>query len=120
HDALPICFKIHSEEKFKFINNGVFGYIAYDAVRYFEDITISKKENHIDIPDIYYAVFQNIIVINHFKNEAYIFAHCFNAENNIDDLLQLITSKNFAAFNFSTQGKTTSNQIGRASCRERM
>lgn len=102
-------FKIHSEEKFKFINNGVFGYIAYDAVRYFEDITISKKENHIDIPDIYYAVYQNIIVINHFKNEAYIFAHCFNAENNIDDLLQLITSKNFAAFNFSTQGKTTSN-----------
>ena len=53
-------FKIHSDQEFKFINNGIFGYIAYDAVRYFEDIKISKKENHLDIPVIYYAVYQNI------------------------------------------------------------
>jgi anthranilate synthase component 1 len=102
-------FKVQSENDFKFINNGIFGYIAYDAVRYFEDIEISKKDNHLNIPDIYYAVYQNIIAINHFKNEAYVFAHCFNAENNIDDILQLIKSKNFSAFNFSTQGETTSN-----------
>ncbi len=102
-------FKIQSEEEFKFINNGIFGYIAYDAVRYFEDVTISKKPGHQDIPDIYYAVYQNIIAINHFKNEAYVFAHCFDTENNIDDILQLITSKNYAAFSFSTNGDTTSN-----------
>ncbi|MCX7548204.1 anthranilate synthase component I family protein [Xanthomarina sp. F1114] len=102
-------FKIQSDKNFKFINNGIFGYIAYDAVRYFEDISISKKENNLRIPDIYYTVYQNIIAIDHFKNEAYIFAHCFNAENNIDTLLQLIKSKNFAAFSFSAQGKTKSN-----------
>src|SRR5690554_65205 len=102
-------FKVQTEENFKFINNGIFGYLAYDAVRYFEDIEITKKEGHLCIPDIYYAVYQNIIAIDHFKNEAYIFAHCFNAKNNIDDILQLIKSKNFAAFAFSTQGETTSN-----------
>ncbi|GGG55027.1 anthranilate synthase component I family protein [Bizionia arctica] len=102
-------FKVQADDQFKFINNGIFGYIAYDAVRYFEDIEISKKEDHLNIPDIYYAVYQNIIAINHFKNEAYVFAHCFNAENNIDEILQLIKSKNFTAFNFSTQGETTSN-----------
>lgn len=102
-------FKTQSEETFKFINNGIFGYIAYDAVRYFEDIHITKKEGHHDIPDIYYAVYQNIIAINHFKNEAYIFAHCFDAENNIDNIFQLITSKNYAAFNFSSCGDTISN-----------
>lgn len=102
-------FKTQSEEVFKFINNGIFGYIAYDAVRYFEDINISKKEGYQDIPDIYYAVYQNIIAINHFKNEAYIFAHCFDAENNIDDIFQLITSKNYAAFSFKTCGDTISN-----------
>tara|TARA_R110002012_G_scaffold17930_5_gene66692 strand:+ start:4670 stop:6073 length:1404 start_codon:yes stop_codon:yes gene_type:complete len=107
-------FKIHSDTDFKFINNGVFGYMAYDAVRYFEDIKISKKEGHQDIPDIYYAVYQNIIAINHHKNEAYIFAHCFNTETNIDEILQLITSKNFAAFNFSTTGETTSNLTDKA------
>src|SRR5690606_37125843 len=51
---------------FKFINNGHFGYIAYDAVQYFEDITISKKEDSLEIPDIYYAIYQDIIAINHF------------------------------------------------------
>ncbi|TYB75733.1 anthranilate synthase component I family protein [Bizionia myxarmorum] len=102
-------FKIHADTDFKFINNGIFGYMAYDAVRYFEDISIAKKEGHQDIPDIYYAVYQNIIAINHHKNEAYIFAHCFNTENNIDEILQLITSKNFAAFKFTTSGESTSN-----------
>jgi len=63
-------FKVQTEENFKFINNGIFGYLAYDAVRYFEDIEITKKEGHLCIPDIYYAVYQNIIAINHFKNEA--------------------------------------------------
>ena len=58
-------FKVNSKADFKFINNGVFGYTAYDAVRYFEDIEISKKPNSLDIPDIYYAVYQNIIAINH-------------------------------------------------------
>ena len=102
-------FKIHSEEHFKFINNGIFGYMAYDAVRYFEDIEISKKEGHQNIPDIFYAVYQNIIAINHHKNEAYIFAHCFNNESNIETIYQLITSKNFAAFNFHIDGETISN-----------
>ena len=102
-------FKIHSDDTFKFINNGIFGYIAYDAIRYFEDVEISKKDGHQDIPDIYYAVYKNIIAINHFKNEAYVFAHCFDSENNIDEILQLIKSKNFAAFNFATDGETSSN-----------
>ena len=102
-------FKTQSSKEFKFINNGIFGFTTYDAVRYFEDISISKKPNNLEIPDIYYAVYQNIIAINHFKNEAYVFAHCFNAENNINEILQLIKAKNFTAFNFSTNGKTTSN-----------
>ncbi|MCK8480173.1 anthranilate synthase component I family protein [Psychroserpens algicola] len=102
-------FKVNSDEDFKFINNGIFGYTAYDAVKYFEDIEISEKPNSLDIPDIYYAVYQNIIAINHFKNEAYIFAHCFEAENNIDEVLQLISSKNFASYTFKTDSDISSN-----------
>ena len=37
---------------FKFINNGLFGYISYDAVRYFEKIEIAKKQNNLEIPEI--------------------------------------------------------------------
>jgi len=98
-----------SKSDFKFINNGLFGYISYDAVRYFENIDITKKEGALDIPDIHYAVYQNIIAINHFNNEAYIFAHCYNSESNITEIESLLNVKNFASYSFSTLGDTTSN-----------
>ena len=101
-------FKADSQE-FKFIHNGLFGYINYDAVRYFEDVKISKKEQDLDIPDIYYAVYQNIIAINHFKNEAYIFAHCYENEENLEDIAQLIANKNYASFSFEATSEETSN-----------
>ncbi|MFK5971868.1 MAG: anthranilate synthase component I family protein [Flavobacteriaceae bacterium] len=94
---------------FKFINNGLFGYMAYDAVRYYEDISISKKSDSYKIPDIYYAVYQNIIAINHFNNEAYIFAHCFESEANIAEIEQILSIRDFASYNFSMEGGATSN-----------
>lgn len=103
-------FDAKSDENFKFINNGIFGYTAYDAVRYFEDINISKKDDSVIIPDVYYAVYKNIIAINHFKNEAYIFAHCYHdTENNIDDIDKLINVQNFASYNFNSKGDIKSN-----------
>ncbi|TGV01248.1 anthranilate synthase component I family protein [Flavivirga rizhaonensis] len=101
-------FDVNSDTEFKFINNGIFGYIAYDAVRYFEDVDISKKDNSIHIPDVYYAVYQNIIAINHHKNEAYIFAHCHDTESNIDEIDHLIKVKNFASYDFHSKGNITS------------
>ncbi len=99
------------EEKsnFKFINNGLFGYISYDAVRYFEKTTVSQKQNSKKIPDLYYAVYQNIIAINHFKNEAYIFCHSIDSKDNIAEIEQLLLSKNFASYTFSKQGASSSN-----------
>jgi anthranilate synthase component 1 len=101
-------FAVESNE-FKFINNGLFGYMAYDAVRYYEDVSISKKDNSLTIPDIFYAVYQNIIAINHFKNEAYIFAHCYEDEENTTEIEQLLSVRNFASYNFSMEGETLSN-----------
>ncbi|MEA1786817.1 anthranilate synthase component I family protein [Arenibacter sp. GZD96] len=94
---------------FKFIDNGLFGYIAYDAVRYFEDIRIAKKAGALAIPDIYYAVYQNIIAINHFKNEAYIFANCFETESNIPEIEHILNVRNFASYNFNKEGDAVSN-----------
>jgi len=102
-------FEVKKDAKFKFINNGIFGYTAYDAVRYFEDIKITKKKDNLHIPDIFYAVYQNIIAINHFKNEAYIFAHCFDNNSNIEEIHHLIKSTNFPTYNFTTDGEISSN-----------
>lgn len=94
---------------FKFITNGLFGFTGYDAVRYFEKVAIEKKASDLQIPDLYYAVYQNIIVINHFKNEAYIFCHSIDNQNNIAEIEQLIQSKNFTSYSFSKQGDSVSN-----------
>ncbi|CAM3693920.1 trpE protein [Flavobacterium saliperosum S13] len=102
--------KFESENHdFKFINNGLFGFISYDAVRYFEKVSIEKRPSDLTIPDIFYAVYQNIIAINHFKNEAYIFCHRTDNQNNISEIEQLIQSKNFASYSFSKEGNSVSN-----------
>ncbi len=101
-------FKTDSSD-FKFINNGLFGYIAYDSVRYFEKVNVKRKEKDLEIPDIYYAVYQNIIAINHFKNEAYIFDHSYNSQEKLDEIEQLLKAKNFASYNFKRSVSPVSN-----------
>lgn len=108
-DAFTKQFDTQKDTSFKFINNGMFGFTAYDAVKYFEDIQISKKDNSIDIPEMYYAIYQNIIAINHFKNEAYIFAHCYNTESNIDAIDHLIKVQSFSSYDFESKGAISSN-----------
>lgn len=93
-------FKTEKQD-FSFINNGLFGYIGYDAVRYFESIDLKKMDDELNIPDIYYAVYQNIIAINHFNNEAFLFSHSFEKEDNLEQISQIITSSNFSMFNYS-------------------
>lgn len=49
---------------------GLFGYTAFDAVRYFENIPVMEvhhEEN--DAPDMLYILYKYILVFNHFKNE---------------------------------------------------
>ena len=101
-------FKSESND-FKFINNGLFGYISYDAIQYFDTITIDKKASNVQIPDLYYAVYQNIIAINHFKNEAYIFCHSIQDENNIATIEQILQTRNFPTYSFSLVNENQSN-----------
>ena len=97
------------KSNFKFINNGLFGFTSYDAVQYFEKIEIAKKENDLEIPELFYAIYQNIIAINHFKNEAYIFCHSIDNLNNITEIEQILQTKTFASYSFIKQGTTISN-----------
>ncbi|MDO5609002.1 MAG: anthranilate synthase component I family protein [Capnocytophaga sp.] len=103
--------RFHSDyENSKVISNGLFGYIAYDAVRYFETVHITKKDNSIPIPDVYYAVYKNVIAIDHFKNEAHIFSHVYGDDSSeLPEIIQLLKSKNFTSYNFQRSGEASSN-----------
>jgi anthranilate synthase component I len=100
---------IVSKNNLKFAHCGLFGYTNYDAVRYFEKIEISPKENKLAIPEMYYAVYQNVIAINHFNNEAYLFCHSIDNSSNIDEIEQLLQVKTFASFSFTKMGTAISN-----------
>ncbi len=105
-------FEIESNE-FKFITNGLFGYMAYDAVQYFEDIKFSDAKNdEYKIPDIVYSVYRNIIVVDHFKNEMYVFDYQLSADDstsNIREIVDLVKSKNYPDYQFNWNDDETSN-----------
>ncbi len=91
--------------------NGLFGYIAYDAVKYFEDIEIkSEKKEQKRIPDIIYNLYEYVIAIDHFKDEITIFQHSYEKEEKGIELLETyINNKNFASYKFLSEGNETSN-----------
>ncbi|MDX5480094.1 MAG: chorismate-binding protein [Hymenobacteraceae bacterium] len=96
---------------FNFINNGLFGYMNYDAVRYYEDIELNLRADRQEVPDLYYAVYRYIIAINHFTNEAYIFSHSYNQDdaNGIPQLEALLNSRNIPSYTFTTSGEEANN-----------
>ena len=94
---------------FKFISNGIFGYVAHDAVDRFENIELNKTKPGHDIPDIYYAVYQNIIAISPFNHEAHLFSHVYEGEHNLGEIEMLLNAKNSSHFSFEKVGDKTSN-----------
>jgi anthranilate synthase component 1 len=105
-------FKVPDQD-FNFISNGLFGYISYDAVEYFEDIDLHNIEKpDSGIPEIHYTVFRNVIVVNHFKSELFVFDHQLaesKDENNVSEIISIIGSKNFPTYEFQVDGKEISN-----------
>ena len=110
-NELDDYFKIFQTEKSdaKFFENGLIGYINYDAVEHFENINFQGKENDIKIPEIFYAFYSNIIIINVFNNEALLLHHSFNQKNNLNEIEELLKSNKISKFDFHKSGNITSN-----------
>ena len=100
------------ENEFKFITNGLFGYLSYEAIQHFEDLMLNtNKDNDFDIPRIRYQVYRYVIALDHFKNELYVFENFPEGEEakGLDDLVSLIMSKNVPSYDFHANGSATSN-----------
>lgn len=110
-NELDDYFKFFQTEKSdaKFFENGLIGYINYDAIEHFENINFQAKENDIKIPEIFYAFYSNIIIINVFNNEALLLHHSFNQKNNLKEIEELLKSNKISKFDFHKSGNITSN-----------
>lgn len=92
---------------------GIFGYMSYDAVRYFEDVDLTLTDS--SIPDILYKVYRYLVVIDHFTNELTLIESEVNGlekeriSGGLDGLEQIIYSNRFSTFPFKAEEKDSSN-----------
>ena len=54
----------------KFQSKGIYGYMSYDSINYFENIKLSNKNYGDSIPQMLYCLYENVIVVNTFNNQS--------------------------------------------------
>lgn len=92
---------------------GLFGYMAYDSVRYLEDVKIDVTNS--GIPDALYRVYRYLVVIDHFTNEMTLLEAQTeglakeNISGGLDGLEQIIFSNRFSTFPFESKSGEASN-----------
>jgi anthranilate synthase component 1 len=87
--------------------NGFFGYTAYDAVRYFEEIDPGAPPPGAgEIPEMIYIFYRYLLAINHFKNEMTVVENRLEGEESrVEELLARLDSRDYASYNFATRGE---------------
>ena len=96
-----------SESNFKFLNNGLFGFMSHESVKYFDSINIENKDDF-DIPDIYYGLYQNIIAISQYNHEAHIFCNTIDNSSNLESIEAILNNKSYSVFSFKKDGQPKS------------
>ncbi len=96
--------------KFPFPNQGLFGYLGYDAVQFFEDLEFRFRESENDkIPLAHYQIFQNIIVFDHYHNQVYAFDHRYVEKfSQLEELENIILHRDTSRYDFYTNGDESS------------
>jgi anthranilate synthase component 1 len=106
-ESFLACFEVEGAHKDVC---GLFGYTAFDAVRYFENIPVIEahhKEN--DAPDILYILYRYVLVFDHFNNELTLVELLQEHESSrLQEIETIIENRNFASYNFQTVGEETS------------
>ncbi|MCD8178052.1 MAG: anthranilate synthase component I family protein [Tannerellaceae bacterium] len=89
---------------------GLFGYTAFDAVRYFENIPVMEAHHaENDAPDMLYILYKYIMIFNHFKNELILVELVQEGEeSSLQQIETLLENRNFASYNFQPVGPETS------------
>ncbi len=93
----------------RFVSGGLFGYMSYEAVQYFEDLSLAANNQ---IPELHYSIYRYVIVLDHFRNELHLFEHGLSVtaeSNGLENLESVLQNKNLPSYNFETSGQETAN-----------
>jgi anthranilate synthase component 1 len=106
-----------SEVKEAKFAQGLFGYTTYDAVQFFDTVSLTTRNSQLTtgIPLMRYRLYQYVIAINHFKDELFICENKINGvENDAAVVESLIRSKDVPVYPFSLKGEESSNMTNEA------
>lgn len=88
----------------------LYGFTAYDSVRYFEKIPVPEptaEEN--DAPDLQYSLYKHLLVFNHFGDTLdLVELTCEGEEADFDGVLRMLSGPNPQAYPFRAVGEVTS------------
>lgn len=93
----------------RYISSGLFGYMCYNSVRFFEDIDTSAAE---PLPDLWYQLYRFVMVVDHFSNQLVLCENRLDEgedTHGLDRLEKIIFSNRFSTFPFRSTGEQTSN-----------
>ena len=86
---------------------GLYGYTAFDAVRYFEDINVKDEtQAKNDAPDLLYILYKVVIVFDHFNNTIKLVS--LEGETKLDDVVKAMNKANVKAYDFHPVGDVRS------------
>ena len=86
---------------------GLYGYTAFNAVRYFENIAVKDETmERNDAPDMCYVLYRDIIVFDHFNNTMTLVT--LGSERDLVELQRLMNKDNVKPYTFHPVGETTS------------
>lgn len=93
-----------------FIHGGLFGYMTYDAIQYFEDLKFKDKTPNIPILD--YSIYEFVIAFNHFNNELYVIKAIFDDQASgptLDEVINILKKPTGDTYRFKKIGDRSSN-----------
>lgn len=101
-----------AENEFVTRAQGLFGYASYNAVQFFDTISLKsfKSDPEREIPLLRYRLYQYVLVINHFKDEMYLCENIIpGLKSEIEKVEAFVLGRDIPSYSFQLEGDETSN-----------
>lgn len=103
-------FELAQPSAVGYIESGLFGYLNYDVVGSFGDLTLNDTDETTALAQ--YHLFKFVIALDHFKNECHIIESYIEKPDDeiFDEVTSLIQQRNIATYPFKTLSGKVSNK----------
>lgn len=91
-------------------HNGIFGYTAFNAIRYFEKNLYQTHNEGYGIPDVFYVFYRYILVFDHFRNNLICLENIPDGETeSLQKVIDVLSREDHPAYSFNCSGEASSN-----------